>query len=108
MDVWFRVRRMHARVGMKRGRYTLALDAKGATVMEPAGTTEAKADALAHKRYTRLLEQHLRNEARLARSMRAWDKTRAALRRAEKRLDKAWIASAHREADHTEDAGFGD
>lgn len=39
-------------------------------------------------RYAKLLEQHDRNQAKLRRAFRAWEKTNAALKRAEKRLDK--------------------
>lgn len=39
-------------------------------------------------RYAKLLEQHNRNQAKLRRAFRAWEKTNAALKRAEKRLDK--------------------
>jgi hypothetical protein len=40
------------------------------------------------QRLAKLIEQHERNEARLRRAMRAWDKSLVALRRAERRLDK--------------------
>jgi hypothetical protein len=43
-------------------------------------------------RYAKLLAQHERNEAKLRRAMRAWDKSLVALRRAEKRLDKLVLA----------------
>lgn len=45
-------------------------------------------------RYAKLLAAHERAEAKLARAMRAWDKTRTALRRAERKLDQAWNAEA--------------
>lgn len=43
---------------------------------------------IAAQRFTKLLTQHQRNEARLRRAFRAWEKTDAAMRRAEKRLEK--------------------
>lgn len=51
--------------------------------------TRGRAARCPGARYAKLLEQHERNEAKLARAVRAWDKSRAALRRAEKRLDRA-------------------
>lgn len=40
------------------------------------------------QRYAKLLEQHERNQSKLRRAFKAWEKTNAALRRAEKKLDK--------------------
>jgi hypothetical protein len=44
------------------------------------------------QKLAKLIEQHERNEARLRRAMRAWDKSLLALRRAERRLDKLVLA----------------
>lgn len=71
---------------MKSGLYTLG-KSQGETVMVPAGSTERK-EKLAAARHAKLLKAHLRNEARLARVMRAWDKSRTALARSEKRFDQ--------------------
>lgn len=80
---------------MKHGRYTVELSPAGEPEMVAAGTVESRAMEVLQRRYVKLLETHERNEAKLARVMRAWDKSRAALRRAEKRLDKRWVATAN-------------
>jgi hypothetical protein len=77
-----------------RGKATVRKQANGEAGLVPAGRSKRR-DLGA--KYAQLLVVHHRNEARLARMMRAWDKSRAALRRAEKRLDKAFIEQAHRE-----------
>jgi len=84
---------------MKRGRYTVRKGAHDQTVMvaaEPIDPRDSR--GLAARRYAKLLEAHLRNEAKLARVVRAWDKSRAAVRRAEKRLDRDVIGKAHADA----------
>jgi len=48
------------------------------------------------QKLAKLIEQHERNEAKLRRAMRAWDKSLLALRRAEKRLDKLVLADNER------------
>jgi hypothetical protein len=51
--------------------------------------TRGRTAACPGKRYAKLLAEHERAEAKLARAVRAWDKTRSALRRAERKLDAA-------------------
>lgn len=41
-------------------------------------------------RHVKLVQEHERNEAKLRRAMKAWEKSYLALHRAERRLDKAW------------------
>ena len=77
-----------------RGKATVRKQANGEAGLTAAGRSKRR-DIGA--KYAQLLVVHHRNEARLARIMRAWDKSRAALRRAEKRLDKAFIEQAHME-----------
>jgi hypothetical protein len=92
----------------KVGRYTVAKGARDETVMVAAAPKEAHAAELAARKYAALLDAHARNEMRLARLLRAWDKSRAALRRAEKRMDKAIVAKAHAEARPAEPPPFDD
>lgn len=94
--------------GIKRGLYTVEKGADDQTVMVAAGSTETRAADAAARKYADLLDVHHRNEVRLARVLRAWDKSRAALRRAEKRLDKAIVARANAESRTPEPPAFDD
>ena len=51
-------------------------------------------------RYSKALDAHQRVEADLARVLRRWDKSREALRRAEKALDKFQLAQFAAETAH--------
>jgi septal ring factor EnvC (AmiA/AmiB activator) len=56
------------------------------------------------QRLAKLIEQHERNEAKLRRAMRAWDKSLLTLRRAERRLDKLVLTPEAPEADDFNDS----
>jgi hypothetical protein len=53
--------------------------------------------------YAKALEAHERIERRLARAVRAWDRSREALRRMERRLDKQLVAQSHADAQKIDD-----
>ena len=62
--------------------------------------TRGKAAKDPGAKYAKLLETHQRLEAELSRAMNRWQKSRLALWRAEKRLDKAWADKGQRTGPH--------